>query len=75
MGRMPLLPFCLFTVIGATMWNGLLLWAGYVWQENVEKITPYYKFLDVVVILACVTAVAIWIYLHLKKPAAAQESH
>lgn len=73
MGRMPLLSFCLYTVIGATMWNGLLLWAGYVWQENVDKITPYYKKLDVLVVIVGVTLVAVWIYLHLKKPAKAVE--
>jgi membrane protein DedA with SNARE-associated domain len=71
MGKMPLLPFCLFTVIGATMWNGLLLWAGYVWQDNVDKITPYYKILDIVVVVAGVAVVAGWIYLHRKSPSRA----
>ncbi len=69
MGKMPLLPFCVYTVVGATLWNGLLLWAGYKWQENVEKITPYYKILDVVVIVVGIAVVAGWMYLHLKKSA------
>ncbi len=68
MGRMPLLPFCIYTVVGATMWNGALLWAGYVWQENVDKITPYYKILDIVVVVVGMIVVAAWIYLHVKKP-------
>jgi membrane protein DedA with SNARE-associated domain len=68
MGRMPLATFCLFTVVGATMWNGLLLWAGYVWQDNVDKITPYYKILDAIVVVVGVIVVATWIYLHLRKP-------
>ena len=68
MGKMPLLPFCIYTVVGATLWNGLLLWAGYKWQENVEKITPYYKILDVVVVVAGIAVVAGWIYLHKRKP-------
>jgi membrane protein DedA with SNARE-associated domain len=71
MGRMPLFSFCLYTVIGATLWNGGLLWAGYVWQENVDKITPYYKFLDILVVVAGVALVATWIYLHRKNSGAA----
>ncbi len=67
MGRMPLLAFCAYTLVGATLWNGLLLWAGYAWQENVDKITPYYKFLDIIVVAVGVVVVAGWIYLHLKK--------
>jgi membrane protein DedA with SNARE-associated domain len=63
---MPLLSFCLYTLIGATLWNGGLLWAGYVWQENVDKITPYYKFLDILVVLAGVVLVATWFYMHRK---------
>jgi membrane protein DedA with SNARE-associated domain len=74
MGRMPLPAFSIFTLLGATMWNGLLLWAGYVWQENVDKITPYYKILDVVVVIAGAIIVAAWIYLHMKKPAPAVSS-
>ena len=66
--KLCLLPFCLFTLVGATLWNGLLLWAGYVWQGNVDKITPYYKVLDIVVVLVGVVVVATWIYLHVKRP-------
>jgi membrane protein DedA with SNARE-associated domain len=66
MGRMPLIKFCLYTLVGATLWNGGLLWAGYVWQQKVDKIEPYYKFLDIVVVLVGVTVVAGWIYLHRK---------
>jgi membrane protein DedA with SNARE-associated domain len=66
MGKMPLLAFCLYTVVGATIWNGALLWAGYVWQSNVDKITPYYKILDIIVAFGCVVVVAAWFYMHRK---------
>jgi membrane protein DedA with SNARE-associated domain len=74
MGKMPLLSFTFYTLVGATLWNGLLLWAGYVWQANVDKITPYYKKLDIVVVVAAVVMVAIWFYMHRKMPVAETET-
>jgi len=71
MGKMPLLSFCIYTVVGASLWNGGLLWAGYVWQSNVDKITPYYKILDIMMVLACVVLVAAWFYMHRRRPVAA----
>jgi membrane protein DedA with SNARE-associated domain len=66
MGKMPLVSFCIYTIIGATIWNGGLLWAGYVWQQNVDKITPYYKLLDILVVLICVVLAVVWFYVHRK---------
>jgi membrane protein DedA with SNARE-associated domain len=68
-GKMPLLSFCVYTVVGATLWNGGLLWAGYVWQSNVDKITPYYKFLDIVVVAVGILLVIAWFYMHRKTAA------
>jgi membrane protein DedA with SNARE-associated domain len=70
-GKMPLLPFCIASVIGATMWNVFLLYLGYAWHENIHTLKKYYKMLDIVVIVLGVIAVALWFYLHMgkKKPA------
>jgi membrane protein DedA with SNARE-associated domain len=43
-GKMPLLPFCLATVIGATLWNGFLLYCGIRLRESwplVQKFTHH----------------------------------
>lgn len=59
LGKMRLLPFCVYTLIGATLWNVFLLWCGYVLKQNWEKVEHYSKQLDVVVIILGIAA-AIW---------------
>ena len=54
---------------GATMWNGLLLAFGYYWHSHLEELKKYYKMLDVAVIILGIVGLALWFYLHLKKPA------
>ncbi|MCL2646661.1 MAG: DedA family protein [Phycisphaerales bacterium] len=66
--KMNLLKFCLYTVIGATMWNSLLLWAGWYLENKWDTLVmPYRKPIDAVVIVAMVVAVAAWYWVHLRK--------
>ena len=73
-GKMPLLPFCAATVVGATLWNGLLLYAGYAWHSHLDELKQYYKINDKVVIIAVVLAVVVWVFLHLRKKPSPVES-
>lgn len=50
-GRMPLLPFMLSTLAGATLWNGFLLWLGMALRENWTIVQRYTHYLDVLVVL------------------------
>lgn len=50
-GRMPVLPFTVYTLVGATMWNGFLLWLGIKLQDHWEKIMVYRKPIDHAMIL------------------------
>ncbi len=71
MGKMPLLKFCIVTVIGATMWNALLLYVGFQWSNHIDELKHYYKILDKIVIVVGVLGLAAWFYIHLRsKPAA-----
>jgi membrane protein DedA with SNARE-associated domain len=71
-GKMPLVPFCLATLIGATMWNSFLLYLGYAWHSHIDELRKYYKMMDVAVIVVGVMVVAGWFYLHLRtRPAKA----
>jgi membrane protein DedA with SNARE-associated domain len=47
LGRMPLLPFCVATVIGATLWNGFLLWAGMRLREHWTEVQGYSHEIDI----------------------------
>ena len=66
--KMNLLKFCVYTVIGATMWNGALLWLGYKLESHWETILKYRGPIDIAVIILLVLAVAAWYYLNLRKP-------
>lgn len=55
MGRMPLLPFMLVTLIGATLWNSFLLYCGIRLREHWTTVQKYSHQVDVVIIvLACI---------------------
>lgn len=41
--RMPLVPFCVATVAGASLWNLTLLWAGITLGRNWERLLPYFE--------------------------------
>lgn len=61
MGRTPLGPFLAVTLVGATMWNGFLLWCGMRLRDNWKTVQKYSHQLDyVVVALILVAAVAFW---------------
>jgi len=59
MGRMPLLPFLLVTLIGATLWNGFLLYCGMRLREHWTSVQKYSHQVDIVIILLAFVAI-IW---------------
>ena len=54
MGNMPLVPFMLVTVIGATMWNGFLLYLGMRLREHWTVVQKYSHQVDIVIIVVAV---------------------
>ncbi len=63
-GRMPLLPFIVYTTIGAGLWNGILTVAGMILKQNWESIMKYSHTIDVVVLLVLFALVAMFVYRH-----------
>jgi membrane protein DedA with SNARE-associated domain len=66
MGRMHLLPFCLYTIAGAGLWNAFLAWVGWELKSRWEIVHKYSSLVDVVVVILLVAAVAWFIRTHLK---------
>jgi membrane protein DedA with SNARE-associated domain len=56
---MPLLPFILATIVGATLWNGFLLWLGMRLREHWSIVQSYSHEIDLVVV-ALLFLAAIW---------------
>jgi membrane protein DedA with SNARE-associated domain len=74
-GKMRLLPFTIYTVIGAGLWNAILTVAGYYLRQNWSRVMQYSHIIDVVVLIFMTGLFCFFIYKHLdrrrsKKPAA-----
>ncbi len=57
--RMNLVPFSLFTVVGAGLWNTFLAWVGFTLRRNWETVLRYSRVIDVVV-LALLVLLVLW---------------
>lgn len=55
LARMALVPFIVYTVVGATLWNGFLTYCGVRLRENWRIIQQYTHILDYIVV-ACLLA-------------------
>jgi membrane protein DedA with SNARE-associated domain len=66
MGRMRLLPFCLFTVVGAALWNSFLTWCGFALRANWDAVLRYARLVDVGVLVVLAGLVALFVFRHLR---------
>lgn len=66
-GRMPIGSFMIATVIGATLWNGFLLYLGLKLRENWQVVQKYSHQIDIGVILFLVVLMGWFIHSRLQK--------
>lgn len=66
MGRMRLLPFCLFTVVGAALWNSFLTGCGFALRANWDAVLRYARLVDVGVLAILAGLVALFVVRHLR---------
>ena len=68
-GKMDLKKFALYTVIGAGIWNTILIWAGLILGQNWESLRKYSEKFSVVVAILLVIALVFFIvrHIHLKR--------
>lgn len=64
--RMNMVPFVTYTFIGATVWNTILVTAGYILGDNWDEVEHVVGYFQYVVILAAVAAVVWFIWIKLK---------
>jgi len=67
LGRMRIAPFCIYTLIGATMWNSFLLWCGYVLKQNWTLVEQYTHELDIAVLFMLAVAVVWFVITHIRR--------
>ena len=59
MGKMPLVPFMLVSVIGATLWNGFLLYCGMRLREHWTVVQKYSHQVDIIIVVLAIVGI-IW---------------
>ena len=66
-GRMRLLPFAAYTLVGATIWNSFLLWCGIKLRENWTLVETYSRQVDIVMAIILGAAVVWFVVAHVRR--------
>jgi len=66
-GKMNIVKFSIFTIIGAGMWNAFLTYMGYLLKNNWEEVMKYSHVIDIVVVVFLAALVGLYVYRHLKR--------
>ena len=66
-GKMNIIKFIIFTVIGAGLWNAFLAHVGFVLKSNWAEVMKYGKIIDSAVVLMLLAFIGIYVMRHLKK--------
>ena len=65
-GKMNIVKFSVYTIMGAGLWNSFLAYVGYVLKENWTVVRSYSEIVDVIVVAGLLIAGIIFIRQHLK---------
>ncbi len=66
-GKMNIVKFSIFTIIGAGLWNAFLAHVGFVLKSNWSEVMKYSKIIDIAVVLFLFACIGLYIYRHLKR--------
>jgi membrane protein DedA with SNARE-associated domain len=65
MGKMNLLRFSIYTIIGAGLWNSFLAWVGFKLKQKWSTVMKYSQTIDHVVIVILILLLGYFIYSHI----------
>ncbi len=65
-GNMNLKKFCLYTLLGATLWNGILIYVGYYLGQNWNSFRHYTEPLSIGVVVLIILVGGWFVYRHVK---------
>lgn len=73
-GKMRLIPFVIYTALGAALWNAILTVIGFYLRQNWSEVMQYSHAIDIVVVICLVGVVGFFIYKHWDRKKSIQES-
>ena len=65
-GKMDLKKFCIYTIAGATLWNTILAYFGYILGKNWEMVRKYMEFLSLPITIIVLVLGIFMIYRHVR---------
>lgn len=60
-GKMNIIEFSTFTIIGAGIWNAFLLWMGYLLEKNWQIVYHYTGYIDILLVFIIIIAVSYYV--------------
>lgn len=66
-GKMNVIKFSIYTIIGAGLWNSFLTYMGFILKENWHVVRKYSEIVDILVVLGLLVFIIWFIYGHIKK--------
>ena len=73
--KMPFGKFCLYTFLGSFPWCVLLAYIGTILGNNLDKLSPIFHDLDVVIIVLVVVLIVLYIWRHIRNDRQARAEH
>ena len=73
-GKMRIVPFCLYTLIGATIWNSFLLLCGYKLRQNWTVVQQYSHIVDIGVVIVILLGAGWYAVRHLRSSSVPNKS-
>jgi membrane protein DedA with SNARE-associated domain len=61
-GKMNLFKFCVYTVLGAGIWNAFLTYLGYKLKQNWDTVMQYSHYIDMAILVVLLVALGYYIY-------------
>jgi membrane protein DedA with SNARE-associated domain len=65
--RIKLIPFAVWTFLGAFLWCVVLTWAGYLLGENWVSLEKYFKEFEIAIVVILVVLVGLYVWKHISR--------
>jgi membrane protein DedA with SNARE-associated domain len=66
-GNMNVRKFTIYTILGATLWNGILTYLGLILGQHWNEVSQYMENLDLVIIILLIVGCLYFVYRHLRR--------
>src|SRR2546421_3379871 len=73
--KMPFVKFAVYSFLGSFPWCLLLAYVGTILGNNLDRLSPIFHSLDVVIVVALVILIALYIWRHIRNDRKARAAH